>query len=509
VKPILTPDEAAALDRAAAERGIAVGSLMERAGWALARVTADAAGGRHGRRAVVVCGKGNNGGDGLVAARHLARWGLGVTVVSLQDPAELREPAAANARRLAETDARVVRFAADRLARELGRADVAVDAIFGTGFRGIPEDDFATAIELLAGDGVPVVAADIPSGVNGSTGAVEGIAVRAVATVCFGALKPGVVLHPGAEHAGVVEVADIGFPADLLASDLAMVEAADVAAVLPSREPDTHKRATGVVLVVGASRGMTGAVCLTAEAAYRVGAGLVTVAVPGAALASVQAHVREATFLPLPETDEGTVAEAGVAAVKERLEDADAVALGPGLTTRPEASAFARAFVRETPAPVVLDADGLNAFAGRAADLRERRADLVLTPHAGEFARLAETSSRHVQADRIGSVRSLAASTGAVVLLKGSRTLVGTPDGRVRVNPTGTPALATAGSGDVLTGAIAGLMARGLDPADATTAGAFVHGLAGSLAGLDRGEGTTAGDVLDALPDAIAEVARA
>lgn len=502
MKPILTPEEASALDRAAQERGIAAASLMERAGWSLARSAAALAGGRYGRRAAVVCGKGNNGGDGLVAARYLSSWGLGVSVVLLEDPAELREPAAANARRLAETTASVEMFTSDGLARALSRADVVVDAVFGTGFRGVPEDEFAAAIAALAAADVPIIAADIPSGVNGLTGAVEGDAVRATATVCFGALKPGVVLYPGAGHAGLLEVADIGFPPDLVRSDLGLVEGADVAGVLPTREPDTHKRATGVVLVVGGSRAMTGAVCLAAEAAYRAGAGLVSVAVPEGILPVVEARLTETTFLPLPETDEGTVAEGAVDALKERLASAHAVALGPGMTTHPETAALIRRIVHEAPEPIVLDADGLNAFAGRAAELADRQGELVITPHAGEFARLAQASAAEVERDRVANVRALAGSIDAVVLLKGSRTLVGTPDGRVRVNPTGSSYLATAGTGDVLTGAIAGLIARGVDAADAATAGAYLHGLAGTLAGVERGEGATAGDVLARLTDA-------
>ena len=505
MRPVLSPAEASALDRESQARGVTVVSLMENAGREVARVAAAVTGGLYGRRAVVVCGKGNNGGDGLVAARHLALWGMRVTVVLLEAPEDLREPAATNFRRLSEADVRVRSFSAGMHERELARADVAVDAIFGTGFRGFPEDEWEAAIEALNEAPVPVVAVDIPSGVNGDTGAAEGDAVRADVTVTFGAPKTGVVLLPGAELAGLVEVVDIGFPPDLLHSDLWLVEAADVAAELPARGAETHKRATGVVVVIGGSRLMTGAVCLAAEAAYRAGAGLVTVAVPFGILPVVQSLLREATFIPLPETSEGTVA-ATVERLDEGLASADAVAIGPGMTTNEETVAYVRTLVRSCPVPVVVDADGLNAFVGHLPELADRRADAVLTPHAGEFARLAGTTARDVGADRVGNARKLAADVRATVLLKGSRTVVASPDGRAWVNPTGGPYLATGGTGDVLTGMIAGLLARGLAPEGAATAAAYLHGRAGALAAGEKAEGTTAGDVLAHVPAAVREV---
>ncbi|HEX7463844.1 MAG TPA: NAD(P)H-hydrate dehydratase [Actinomycetota bacterium] len=505
MKPVLSPAEASALDRESRARGIPASLLMENAGREVARVAAALAGGIYGRRAVAVCGKGNNGGDGLVAARYLARWGMRATVVLLGDPEDFGEPAAANLGRLSEANVRVRSFSAEVLERELGRADVAIDAIFGTGFRGIPENEWAAAISALNDSDAPVVAVDIPSGVNGETGVVEGDVVRADATVTFGAAKTGVVLLPGAEFAGLVEVVDIGFPADLVRSDLELVEADDVAAMLPSRAAETHKRAAGVVVVIGGSRLMTGAVCLAAEAAYRSGAGLVTVAVPTSILQVVQSTLRETTFIALPETPEGTVA-ATVERLEEVLASADAVAIGPGMTTNEETASYVRALVRSCPVPVVVDADGLNAFVGHTDELGDRRSPAVLTPHAGEFARLAGIDARDVGADRVGNARKLAAEVGATVLLKGSRTIVASPDGRARVNPTGGPYLATGGTGDVLTGMIAGLMARGLSERDGATAAAFLHGIAGALASRENGDGTTAGDVLAHITAATMEV---
>ena len=510
MKPVLTPEEASELDRLTQAAGVSAGDLMERAGRAVARAARELAEGSYGRRAVVACGKGNNGGDGLVAARHLGRWGIRTTVVLLEAAGSLREPAASNLRRLGEVpDVRVRSFDQPALRRELARADVAVDAIFGTGFRGMPEDEWATAIATLNASPVPVVAVDIPSGVHGGTGAVESEAVDATLTVTFGAAKLGVLLLPGAGYAGVVRVVDIGFADDAVTAKAWLTEPSDVAAWLPTRTVDTHKRASGVLVVVAGSRAMTGAPRLIGLAAGRVGAGLVTIAAPESALPQIQAAVSEPTFLPLAETGEGTVSDDAIEPLLDRLATADALAIGPGLTAAEPTAAFVREAVRRSPVSVVVDADGLNAFTGAATALADRHAEAVLTPHVGEFARLTGVKAADVQADRATHVRSLASQADAVTLLKGSRSVIAEPAGRLFVNVTGSPVLATAGTGDVLTGMIGGLLARGLGATEAAAAGAYLHGLAGLLAGNDRGEGTLAGDVIDRIPEAVAQVERA
>jgi hydroxyethylthiazole kinase-like uncharacterized protein yjeF len=508
VLPILTPAESAELDRASARRGITVETLMECAGRAVARSVVDLAGGAYGRRAVVVCGKGNNGGDGLVAARRLSSVGMGVTAILLEHPEDFRAAARSNFRKFAGSGGRWHSFTEAALARAIGRADIVIDAVFGTGFRGKPEGVVARAIEMINALAASVVAVDIPSGVEGETGIVRGEAVFADLTVTLGALKPGVVFHPGAEHAGTVEVADIGFHQDLVTSDLWMVEGPDVARMLPPRAPEGHTR-DAVVLVLAGSRAMTGAPVLAATAAYRAGAGLVTLAVPEGILTVVQEGIAEATFLSLPETDEGTIDERAWQPLRARLEGVDAVAVGPGLTTNASTTELVRRLVAESPLPLVLDADGLNAFAERGHLLSERASDVVITPHSGEFGRLTGLSSKEVMEDRVGHARKAAAEFRCPVLLKGSRTVVAEPDGRVRVNPTGGPVLATGGTGDVLTGAIAGLIARGLGPADAAVAAAYVHGVAGALAAAELGEGTVASDVAVRLPHAMALVGKA
>ena len=509
--PILTPAESASLDRASAERGVTADALMERAGWAVARAAGGLAGGSAGRRVVVVCGEGNNGGDGFVAARLLERWGGAVTTI-LVEPGATPPPAAANnLRRLQAMGARVRAIGPERLRRELSRADVVVDAIFGTGFHGVATGPGQAAIEAINEGPAPVVAADIPSGVEGETGAVSGAAIRAQVTVALGTLKPGLVFDPGAAHAGVVEVADIGFPRDLVRTDLWLAERSDAARLVRPRAFEGHKRASGTVLVVAGSRGMTGAAILCATSAYRAGAGLVTLAVPEGILPVVQEALAEATFLPLPQTAAGTLSMDAWPLVEERFSacgPAAAAAIGPGLTADPDTAELVRRIVRESPAPLVLDADGLNAFVDRTADLADRRSDVVMTPHAGELGRLAGMTSGDVTRDRVGHARKAASEFRATVLLKGSRSVIAEPGGSAVVNSTGGPVLATGGTVDVLTGAIAALLARGLRPAEAALLGAYAHGVAGSLSGAELGEGTLASDVSSNLAPALAALAR-
>jgi ADP-dependent NAD(P)H-hydrate dehydratase / NAD(P)H-hydrate epimerase len=506
VKPVLTPQEAFDLDRATQASGIPADVLMERAGRAVARAAVDRCGGVYGRRAVVVCGKGNNGGDGYVAARHLARAGMRVSVVAVEVVDHLREPASTNARRLMETGIEARPYRAGSLSRDLARADVVVDAVFGTGFRGVPEDEWGSAIEVLNGSVAPVVAVDIPSGVNGLTGAVDGDAVRADITVTFGAAKVGAVLMPGAACAGVIRVVDIGFPDGLMQPDAFLVEPGDVADALPVRPVDTHKRASGVLVVVAGSREMTGAPTLIARAAARIGAGLVMVGVPRSVLPVVQGASTESVFIALPETAQGTVSLGALEPVLASLGRAHALAIGPGLTQDEGTAGLVRELVRSSPVPVVLDADGLNAFTARAVEIADRKADAVITPHDGEFSRLTGLRAGELAEDRLRTARALAVETRAVTVMKGPRTIVTAPDAPARINTTGGPVLATAGSGDVLTGVIGGLLARGLDPTKAAWAGAYLHGAAGQLAGRIDGEGTLASDVADHLPAAIERV---
>jgi NAD(P)H-hydrate epimerase len=495
--PLPDAGEQRALDEwTISERGIPGVELMERAGAGLADLVDELA---PAGRVAVVCGKGNNGGDGLVAARVLRSRGRGVDVLLLGDPGELRGDAAANLERLPGD--RPVPFSAEAL---LGAAAI-IDAILGTGFSGEPREPAAGAIgtiNLVGGGGAVVVACDVPSGVDASTGEIAGVAVAARATATFNAGKPGLWIAPGKAKAGEVRVIDIGIPPGGPADPSVGLISGRVLDRVPRRGRESTKFATGSVLVCGGSRGLTGAPCLASDSAMRAGAGYVTACVPASLNPIFEARLLEVMTVPLPDAD-GSLEPSGVAEVVARAERADAFVLGPGLGRAPSALEFARTAAREMRLPMLLDADGLNAHAGALESLAGREAPTVLTPHAGELARLLETDSASVGERRLDSVRRAASEAQAIVVLKGDDTLVAAPDGRVAVNRGGASALATAGTGDVLSGVIGAFLAKRMDPFEAACAGVLVHARAGQLTAREIGsEGVIASDVIAALPRA-------
>jgi ADP-dependent NAD(P)H-hydrate dehydratase / NAD(P)H-hydrate epimerase len=478
---IALPDAAAMreIDRFAIDtRGTPSLELMERAGVAVARaverVAPDGA-------VTVVCGKGNNGGDGLVAARVLRNAGREVSVACTSG--ELSPDARANADLL--PGAEPLAIGDHGVAAGLRSSAVLVDALLGTGSAGEPRGGTADAIELLNESGAPVVAVDVPSGVDASTGVVSGAAVRAAATVTFHAAKPGLWIAPGKAHAGEVEVVDIGIPRDAPVQASVGLIAPSVLDALPARGRSSTKFTSGHVLVTGGSRGLTGAPMMSAHASMRAGAGYVTACVP----ASLQAVVAtrgplELMTRGLPDED-GALTPAGVEDVLAASARGGSLVLGPGLGTAEPARALAR-------------------------ELSQRRAATVLTPHAGELARLLGRDREEVERERLLSVREAARLAGAVVVLKGDDSLIGDPEGRVAVSPGASPALATAGTGDVLSGVIAALLAQGLDAFLAAAAGVWLHVLAGREAARRQGsaESVTASDVIDSLGAARAESGR-
>ena len=442
--PVVTPEEMKEVDAAAPEP---TEVLVHRAGGAVARIGIDMLGGRYGRHVVVVAGKGNNGADGRDAAARLERRGVRVQLIEAADaPSRLPD------------------------------ADLVIDAAYGTGFHG----------EYQAPDPgrAPVLAVDIPSGVNGLTGEAAEGAVSAERTVTFAALKPGLLFGEGADRCGIVDVVDIGL--DVSKARASLVESADVAYWLPPRERNTHKWKSAA-WVAGGSPGMTGAAQMCSLAAMRAGAGLVHLGVPGLDAPPTPVEV---IGRPLPR--EGWDAD-----VLAELDRFKALIVGPGLGRSDAQGAAVRRLLSRAPAPAIVDADGLYALenADLAAEVISGRSHAtVLTPHEGEFAHLA---GEKVGADRLDATRRLAAITGATVLLKGSTTTVADPDGRVLLSASGDPRLATAGTGDVLSGVIGAFLAQGLDGLRAAAAGAWVHGTAAHL-GWRRG--LVAGDLLDLLP---------
>jgi NAD(P)H-hydrate epimerase len=452
------------------EQGIPQDDLMARAALGLARVTAAVA--REGPIRVVA-GKGNNGGDGRVAARLLAEDGREVEVIDGTQPFE---PSA------------------------LSGSGAVVDALLGTGFEGTPRDPVALAIAAINAQDAPVVACDVPSGVNASTGEVEALAVRAAATATFHGSKLGLHVEPGKSHAGRVEVAEIGIPRGAPEPAAAGLISERVLELFPRRPRSGSKFDSGVVVVVGGSAGLTGAPTMAARSAQRAGAGYVQVAVPEPVQQAVDLRLLEQMSRALPD-DDGHHTPAGVADVEEMAARAGAVVLGPGLGRTDGPQDFARGVPLAVEAPLLVDADGLNAHAGRLELFREREATTVLTPHEAELGRLLELEPEEVAAHRVACAREAAERSGAVVLLKGDDTIVALPGGPLAVSRGGTPALATAGTGDVLSGLIGALLAKRMDPFEAASLGALAHVLAARAAAERLGaDHVMAGDVIESLP---------
>ena len=471
--------------------------LMEMAGAAVADAARSVA--RPGP-ARVVCGKGNNGGDGLVAARHLADTGYEVEALLVWPADQLSADATAN---LGRFDGAAVQVGPGEVAAALEGAGVVVDAIFGTGFSGAPRAPADAAIEAINRCEAPVVAADIASGVDASTGEVEGAAVDADVTVTFHRAKLGHWIAPGKAHTGELRVAEIGIPAGAPGEPAGGVIADRVLALAPRRAPNTTKFDSGQVLVVGGSRGLTGAVCMAAEAAIRVGAGYATVAVPADLEPIFEVKLTEVMSRGFAGA-EGRLAAGSADAILEAAERAAAVVLGPGLGRDEDSLQLARALARRIEAPLLIDADGLNAHAEGLDSIAERSAPTVLTPHAGELGRLLGRESREVAEHRLACVREAAKRSRAIVVLKGDDSLA--VDGRrLAISAGGSPGLATAGTGDVLSGTIGALLARGMEPFAATCAGVHAHQRAGRIAArrLGGAESVIATDVIAALPEGL------
>jgi len=501
-------EEMRAIDREAiGSFGIPGLTLMERAGRALADAVKPLLGPKG--RAVVVCGAGNNGGDGYVAARLLRGDGVDVRVVALVPLARLGGDARP-AREAAESAGVKV---ADGEALEAGRGDVVLDALLGTGLDRAPEGPFADAIARIAtarAAGATVVAADVPSGLSADTGRPIGACVRADRTVTFGFMKRGLVLHPGPFWAGEVTVADIGIPheaARRVPVACELVTETEVRRLVPARDPEMHKGAAGRVLLLAGSPGKTGAAHLALLGALRGGAGLVTLAARPETLALALAGRPEAMSLPLP--GEGPFQREDLPALAEAAARATAIVAGPGMGFDRGTAELLRLLLQKAKVPVVLDADALSAFAGAPGALRTLGVPLVVTPHPKEMARLCGTTLEVVQEDRIAFAAERAQAWNAAVVLKGARTVVADPSGPPGVIPTGNAGMATGGTGDVLAGLTGALLAGGLAPGAAARVAAWVHGRAGDLVARRLGQrGLLASDLGDALGEVWAEWGR-
>jgi ADP-dependent NAD(P)H-hydrate dehydratase / NAD(P)H-hydrate epimerase len=499
MKPLATVAAVQAADRAAQERGTGVEELMGRAGAAVAAAAVDELGRVAGRRVVALAGKGHNGGDALEALARLARRGAGAEALVTGDPDDLDAQGRRCVALVRRAGGRVRAFDAGLAKGLLSGADLVLDGLLGTGSSGAPRGPVAEAIAAAEAAAAAVVAVDIPSGVDGATGQVAGQAVTAAVTVTFQAVKPGHVLPPGSDHVGRLEVADIGLP--LEPGRWGVSEPADLAGLVPVPRAEQHKRSRGVLLLVGGSPGMGGAPTLMGLAARRAGTGLLVLAVPASVVDRVGAAVPEALTVALPESGGGLARNADDAC-RRWLGEATAIGVGPGLGRADGTQKVVRGLLAAYDGPAVVDADALFAL-GTGGPLADRRGPTLLTPHAGEFARLAPDTS----GTRLDEAAGRAGAWGATVLLKGNNTVIADPDGRLAVNPTGVPALATGGTGDVLTGLTASLLCQGLSPFDAGRLGAWVHGRAAALAAAELGPvSVAAGDVPGHLPGAFREL---
>lgn len=501
--PVLTASEIQRIDRITIEEiGIPGAVLMEQAGKACAEeaeriLPTDGPG-----RVAVVCGKGNNGGDGLVAARYLHHAGHQVDIFLLAHADGLQGDALLNKHILDHLNLPLQVKASDESIRalDLSGYNVLVDAIFGTGLSNPVRGVFATAIEVINRSGVPVVAIDLPSGVCADSGQVLGSAVEAKVTVTFGAPKRGHLLHPGAKLIGDLTVVDIGFPPHLFPTGPGstwLLTDEDMAPYLQLRESDSHKGDFGHLLVVAGSADRPGAAGLCCQAACSSGAGLVTLGAAPEVLERVVIGAVEYMGISIHNFEDLMAASAGK----------QALAIGPGLGQQPAMSNLIRKAVANLDVPMVIDADGLNSLVGALDELKRAPAARILTPHPGEMARLTGKTTAQIQADRFGAARSLASETNAVVVLKGAGTVVADPDGTLFFIPTGNPGMAAGGAGDVLTGVISALVCQGLSPLEAASVGAYLHGATGDLAAKRLGQrGQTASDLVRLLPEVIRRV---
>jgi len=506
---VVTPQQMQEIDARAIKKYKMPGLvLMENAARALAEKALEMPALNSPGTVCIVCGPGNNGGDGLAAARLLNEQGIETLVFLLGSVQKLKGDAATNAKKLRAARIRIVEIKGGAglagLRAAIRRSGIIIDAIFGTGFHGVPDKLSGQVIEIMNISGLPVLSADIPSGVDGKTGQAFGPAVKAAATVTMGLLKTGLLFHPGKTLAGEVSVADIGFPQRAIDEQrvrINTIDAENARQLLPRRAPDAHKGSCGTALIIAGSAGVSGAAVLTAMSCLRSGAGLVYLGAPESLHDIMETKLTEVITKPLAETRSRSLASAAIDRIVSLLPQAEALAVGPGLSQHPDTSELVRLLLSQIYRPAVIDADGLNALAGKAELLQEVKAPLVLTPHYGEMARLSGKNIDEIRYDPLQAAGDFSQKYNQIVVLKGAPTVIAEPSGILWINTTGNPGMATAGSGDVLTGLIAGLLAQGLKAAEAARLGVFLHGLAGDLAASDKTQYClTAGDLADFLP---------
>jgi ADP-dependent NAD(P)H-hydrate dehydratase / NAD(P)H-hydrate epimerase len=512
---VTTAVEMRALDRLAIDTyGIPGVILMENAGAQVARILWQEFPDLSVRPVAVLCGQGNNGGDGFVIARYLHNANVSVQVFIMGEPENIRGQARTHLEMLMRVgvlpQAVNTPESAQVVGAQLANYDILIDALLGTGLKAGVSGIFQQIIADMNASGRPIVAVDIPSGLSADVGTLIGGHVQAHLTVTMALPKRGSLLYPAAKHVGKLVVVDIGFPAAVREHESVrchVLEPLTIASQLVRRTADTHKGSYGHLLIVAGGLGKTGAGVLASLAAFRSGAGLVSYALPHALNTAMEAKLTEVMTIALPEAEEGVLGADAGKRVMEWSEGKDALILGPGLGTHPETVRCVHEILRQVRLPLVLDADGLNALALDPQSLSDIQASLILTPHPGELARLQQTTTAAIQADRLTAAREAAQAYHAIVVLKGAHTIIAEPEGTLYINLTGNPGMATAGSGDVLSGVIGALLGQGYAPSLAARIGVHIHGLAGDLAATTLGErALMAGDLVDMLPRAFQQI---
>ncbi len=512
---LVSASEMRALDcYAIEEMGIPGLVLMENAGRGVLCVLRKRFPQWNKEKIAVLCGKGNNGGDGFVVARYLRDQGASVEVILAAHPEELSGDARVSMEIFLKTGGSMRHLGSGGemggLDLSLGSFGLLVDALLGTGLKAQVRDPLASIIEKINASNVPVISVDIPSGLCSDTGRAMGVAVKAQVTVTFGLPKVGHFLYPGRELCGELYVVDIGIPAEALKKaslKAELLEPKMLCGLLQPRSSQAHKGQFGHLLVVAGSPGKTGAGVMASEAALRVGAGLVSMALPRSLNLAMEARLTEVMTLPLSEGPEQSLSMAACSEILEALEGKSGLVLGPGISTMGETPELVRQLVTQVRLPMLIDADGLNALAGNPELLRQAQGVRILTPHPGEAARLLSISTSQVQSDRIKAALELSQRSSSYVVLKGAGTILADPQGRLRFVPTGNPAMASGGMGDVLSGIIGGLLVQGLQPFEAMSLGAYVHGLVADEWASAKGKrGLVATDLLPLIPEALERI---
>ncbi len=499
--------------RAINEYGIPGIVLMENAGVSVVKEIEKIIEDYRDKRICVFAGKGNNGGDGFVVARHAVNRGAKVKVFLVGQKSAVTGDAKANLLILERMNIEIVELRRDRdwdKARIAAQfADCLVDALLGTGIHGEISAEFAQAVDLIDEAAKPVISIDIPSGIHADTGQICGKAVKAVCTVTFGLPKLGLLLYPGVDYTGQVVAADIGIPHQLLTDPQIkqnQITKEHVRTILPKRHAAAHKGSCGKVLVVAGSQGLTGAAFLSSSAALRAGAGLVTLGIADGLHDIMEVKLTEVMTHPLPEVAKGVLGSSSLEDILLLASENDVLAIGPGLGRAPDTLAMVRDVVQLAERPLIIDADALFALAGHAEILSGASVLPVVTPHPGEMARLIGRSIGEINDNRVATARQAAEQWGCIVVLKGAHTVIAFPDGEIYINLTGNAGMATGGTGDILTGIIAALIAQGLSSHDAAVAGVYLHGLAGDMAAVDYDAGLMAGDLLPMIPAAVQKI---